>query len=182
MPFTVDHKCWKIHPLHYSMRYHSAASIALIHRLSQLDSPDLESYLGLSHTTSKQQPCSDQNTDTTVDIAPVETQYNPQLASSFDNHDKEEHNKEENDKEEHDKETEEDPFKVISSVTMKFSQLDEDYQNKKLYDSDSDNVHVSDNNNTQNRQNPNDITASFIETEYGDNPEEEDGITVYRDP
>jgi hypothetical protein len=120
----------------------------------------------------------------TVDITNAASQHNPQLAGSIDNHDKEEHDKEENDKKENDKETEEDPFKVISSVTMELSQLDEDYQNKKLYDGDSDNVHVSDNNNTQNRQDPNDITAnaSFVETEYGDDPEEENGITVYRDP
>jgi len=173
MPSVADRKRWEIRPLHYSKGYRSAASFVLIHRLSQYDSPDPELYLGPSHPPSKQQPHSDQTTDMIVDITHTATQNNLQLAGSIDNHDKDEY----------DKETEEDHFEVIPSLTMELSQLDEDYQNKKLYDSDSDNVHVSDNNNTQNHQDPNDIAAnsSFVATEYGDDLEEENGIPVYRD-
>jgi len=190
MPSVADRKRWEIRPLHYSKRYRSAASIALIHRLSQYDSPDPELYLGPSHPPSKQQPHSDQTTDTIVDITHTATQNNPQLAGSINIRKKNQtffflflpetsrkvvesgclRLKKSNipllfflmnhDNDRHDKEPEDDRFEVIPSLTMELSQLDEDYQNKKLYDSDSDNVHVSDNNNTQNRQDPNDIAAA----------------------
>jgi hypothetical protein len=45
MPSAVDHKRWEIRSLHYSLGYRSAASVALICRLSGLDPADREFFL-----------------------------------------------------------------------------------------------------------------------------------------
>ena len=154
MPSSVDHKRWEIRQLFYSQGYRSAASVMLIRRLSQTDTPALEYSGETSHASPKGQPNSDH----------TRSDDNHQTADGVASRCTEDDGMQNRNTEAE----EEDPFESIPTTTT--GSVSSSICSQNLVDNeDQGSTDIA-------------VNESFSETEFHSDAEEEHDIQVYRDP